>query len=160
MDTSAVMGKEPKTRHGPLLDKEALALQRRKHEAHKQYGRGRKVAVGSVKDKALRTKLRALEDKYKGATLAAKNAEILLEQQDGFLEAEDELEKTYRVRQDEIKQSVGIETAKKGFDLKLSEALGPYYLNYGRNGRTLLLAGRNGFVSAIGDWRAGKLGLF
>ncbi|KAK2752185.1 Small subunit (SSU) processome component [Onygenales sp. PD_40] len=125
-------------------------------EAQKTYGRGKQINVKSAKDKKLRRNLKTLEAKYKDATLKAKDAEILLENEAGFLEPEGELERTYKVRQDEIKSSVGIETAKKGFELKL-EDLGPYKADYTRNGRKLLLAGRKGHVATM-DWREGKLG--
>lgn len=135
---------------------EATELQRRTAEARDVYGRGHKVSIKGVKDKKLRGNLRRLESKYKDATLKAKDAEILLENEAGFLEAEGELERTYKVRQDELKQDLAVETSKKGFDLKLVE-LGPYIAEYSRNGRNLLLAGRKGHVSTI-DWRAGELG--
>jgi U3 small nucleolar RNA-associated protein 7 len=87
--------------------------------------------------------LTALEKKYKTATLRVKDAEILHEHEGGFLEPENELERTYKVRQDDIASAVLIETAKKRFELKL-DALGPYTCDYTRNGRELLLAGRKG----------------
>ena len=142
----------PKGSHDP----EAVALQRRMKEAEKTYGRGRKIPLKSVRDRKLRTNLQSLEERYKAATLKAKDAEILLENEAGYLEPEGELERTYKVRQDELRQDVAVETAKKGFELKL-EDLGPYVADYTRNGRGLLLAGRKGHVSTM-DWRAGKLG--
>lgn len=129
---------------------------RRTAEAHNVYGRGRKVSVRAVKDKKLRGNLRNLESKYKNATLKAKDAEILLENDHGYLEPEGELEKTYKVRQDELRSALPTETSRKGFELKL-ESLGPYIADYTRNGRGLLLAGRKGHVSTI-DWRGGELG--
>lgn len=129
---------------------------RRTAEAHNVYGRGRKVSVRAVKDKKLRGNLRNLESKYKNATLKAKDAEILLENDHGYLEPEGELEKTYKVRQDELRSDLPTETSRKGFELKL-ESLGPYIADYTRNGRGLLLAGRKGHVSTI-DWRGGELG--
>lgn len=125
-------------------------------EAQKKYGRGGPIRMHTVKDKKLRHNLKTLESKYKTAALKAKDAEILLEHEAGFLEPEGELERTYKVRQDEIQQNVGIETAKKGFELKLEE-LGPYRADYTRNGRSLLLAGRKGHIATM-DWRKGKLG--
>lgn len=125
-------------------------------EAHTVYGRGRKVPVRGVKDKKLRSNLKRLEDKYKDATLKAKDAEILLENESGYLEPEGELERTYKIRQDELQQELGVETSKKGFELKL-ERQGPYFADYTRNGRHLLLAGRKGHVSTV-DWRGGELG--
>ncbi|KAI5297573.1 Small subunit (SSU) processome component, partial [Ascosphaera atra] len=81
---------------------------------------------------------------------------VLLENDSGFLEPEGELERTYKVRQDEIRESVGMETAKNSFDLKLDE-MGPYVFDYTRNGKDLLIAGRKGHVATM-DWREGKLG--
>ena len=137
-------------------DADAAELKKRAKEAHEQYGRGRKIPVKRVKDKKLRTQLRRLEDKYQDATLKAKDAEILQEHQSGFLEPEQPLERTYRVRQDELRESADADTAQKGFDLNL-EGLGPYFGEFTRNGRWLLLAGQNGHVSTM-DWRGGKLG--
>nr|GFD60595.1 putative u3 small nucleolar RNA-associated protein 7 [Tanacetum cinerariifolium] len=78
------------------------------------------------------------------AVIEAKNVEILLENNEGLLETEHELERTYKVRQDEIKAAVATETAKKGFELRL-DGLGPYDVcEYSRNGRDLLIAGRKG----------------
>ena len=130
--------------------------QRRRKEAQRAYGRGRKIPLNGIKDKKLRGNLKALETKYRDASLKAKDAEILLENTSGFLEPEHELERTYKVRQDEIRQDVAMETAKKGFELKL-DALGPYVCDYTRNGRELLLAGRKGHVATM-EWRDGKLG--
>ncbi len=149
------MGKAPKARRKPL-DPEAAALKKREITAHQTYGRGRKIAPKSVKDKKLRSNLKSLESKYKDAVLKAQDAEILLEHEPGFLEPETELERTYRVRQDDVKGSVAAETAKKGFELRL-EGLGPYLCDYTRNGKGLLLAGRKGHVATM-DWRGGRLG--
>lgn len=142
-------------------DKMALAKDDRQAkmrlaEAEQTYGRGKGANAKSARDKKLRANLKRQEFKHKQAVLQAKDAEILLEHSEGFLEPEGELERTYKVRQDEIRESVGIETAKKGFELKLPD-MGPYRMDYSRNGRDLLLAGRKGHVATM-DWREGKLG--
>ena len=100
---------------GPATTAVAPADNKRKEskrmmEAQKTYGRGKSIHTHSVRDKKLRSNLKAVEDKYKEAALKAKDAEILLEHDAGFLEPEAELERTYKVRQDEIRESVGIET--------------------------------------------------
>lgn len=128
---------------------------RRLREANKSYGRGRRVNTKDIKDKKLRRNLKTLNSKNENAILKAKDAEILLENTGGFLEPEHELERTYKVRQDEIVNGIALETAKKRFELKL-DALGPYVFDYSRNGRELLLGGRKGHVAAM-DWREGKL---
>lgn len=137
-------------------ESQALETRRRASEAQKQYGRGRKVSIKGVKDKKLRENLKRLESKYGDATIKAKDVEILLENESGYLEAEGELERTYKIRQDDLQKELPIETARKAFDLKL-EDLGPYIADYTRNGRYLLLAGRKGHVSTM-DWRGGELG--
>lgn len=136
--------------------KESSAAKLRLQEAEQIYGRGKGVNAKNARDKKLRANLKRQDFKHKEAVLQAKDAEILLEHSEGFLEPEGELEKTYKVRQDEIQESVGIETAKKGFELKLPD-MGPYRMDYTRNGRDLLLAGRKGHVATM-DWREGKLG--
>ena len=141
-----------------LVDSETAALQSRTLDAQRTYGRGKKIRYQSVKDKKLRSNLKSLEAKYKDAALKAKDAEILLENDGGFLQPEHELEKTYKIRQDDLKKVLAVETAQKGFDLKLGEGLGPYACGYTINGRGLLLAGRKGHVAAISDWRVGTLG--
>lgn len=149
---------------GPVRTTKGRAMQkkdqesqlRRRQEAARDYGRGKKVPVKSIKDKKLRANMRVLENKYRDATLKAKDAEILLENEGGFLEPETELERTYKVRQSDIRNDIALETAKKGFELKLTD-LGPYKFDYTRNGRDLLLAGRKGHVATM-DWRDGKLG--
>jgi U3 small nucleolar RNA-associated protein 7 len=129
--------------------------QKRVAGAQKAYGRGKSIPVGTVKDRKLRANLKRIESKYKDAVLSAKDAEILLENQEGFLQPEGELERTYKVRQDEIRRAVGVEQAKKGVEFKLD--MGPYTADYTRTGRSLLLAGRKGHIATC-EWRAGKLG--
>ncbi|GAW25385.1 putative small nucleolar ribonucleoprotein complex subunit [Rosellinia necatrix] len=138
-----------------LVPKHEREKRRREREAQRDYGRGRRVNTNGVKDKKLRRNLQALESKYKAAALKAKDAEILLEGTSGYIEPEHELERTYKVVQDEIQGSTSITTARKRFDLTLNE-LGPYVFDYSRNGRDLLLGGRKGHIASM-DWRQGKL---
>lgn len=136
--------------------REARIAKRRVAEAKSNYGRGKEISLGRIKDKKLRGNLKALESKYKDATFKARDAEILLENDSGLLEPEEELEKTYRVRQQDIIDELPEQAAKKGFELKLN-SLGPYVTDYTRNGRELLLAGKKGHIATM-DWRSGKLG--
>lgn len=157
-------GSKPRTSHprrksqgAPIDDEEARAIAQYTESATQQYGCGDRIRPKSVRDKKLRANVRSLEEKNKQAAVEAKNVEILLENTAGLLEPEHELERTYRVRQDEIKQEVGVETAKNSFELRLDN-LGPYDVcEYSRNGRDLLIAGRKGHVATF-DWRDGKLG--
>ncbi|KAM3513540.1 hypothetical protein MY11210_002827 [Beauveria gryllotalpidicola] len=144
---------ESKTDLIPRHEKERM---KRLREAKKAYGRGKHIDTKNIRDKKLRRNLKQLEGKYHEATVKAKDAEILLENTSGFLEAEGDMEKTYKVRQEDILPEVAMETATKRFELKL-DALGPYVFDYSRNGRELLLGGRKGHIASM-DWREGKLG--
>lgn len=152
-DNGALAVEKVRTELVPHHERERI---RRLKEANKAYGRGKKINTKQIRDKKLRSSLKRLEGKYEDAAVKAKDAEILLENTGGFLEPEGELEKTYRVRQEDIVDDVAVETAQKRFELKL-DALGPYVCDYTRNGRELLLAGRKGHVATM-DWREGKLG--
>ncbi|KAL6898698.1 WD40-repeat-containing domain protein [Trichoderma evansii] len=151
--SDAIVTKERRTDIATRAEREKA---RRIREANQAYGRGKQINTKQIKDKKLRRNLKELENKYQNAALKAKDAEILLENESGFLEAEGELERTYKVRQDEIVANVAVETAKKRFELNLDQ-LGPYLCDYSRNGRELLLGGRKGHVATM-DWREGKLG--
>lgn len=139
-----------------LIPRHERVRAQRLRAAESEYGRGAKLNTKNVKDKKLRRNLATLENKFNDAAVKAKDAEILHENTSGVLETEHELERTYRVRQDDITQDAGVETAQKRFDLNLAE-FGPYVFDYSRNGRELLLGGRKGHVATM-DWREGTLG--
>ncbi|KAG7138336.1 U3 small nucleolar RNA-associated protein 7 like [Verticillium longisporum] len=139
-----------------LLTKSERDKLKRRKEADQSYGRGKKVNLKTVRDKKLRGSMKRLEGKFETAALRARDAEILLEKTTGFLEPETELERTYKVRQQDIIEDVAVSTAQKRFELKLDQ-LGPYIAEYSRNGRDLLMAGRKGHIATM-DWREGKLG--
>ena len=75
----------------------------------------------------------------------------------GYLEAENDLERTYKVSQEQLRASVGLASACKIFDLKFDERDGPYTLCYSRNGKYLLIGGRGAGHVASFDWKSGKL---
>ncbi|KAK0535408.1 putative U3 small nucleolar RNA-associated protein 7 [Tilletia horrida] len=79
----------------------------------------------------------------------------------GLIETEDALERTARITQSQITDSVGIDSASKSFSLDLSGGpggvgLGPYRCDYTRNGRHLLIGGQKGHVASF-DWQTGRL---
>ncbi|SPO05777.1 probable UTP7 - U3 snoRNP protein [Cephalotrichum gorgonifer] len=151
--SGAVVKRQART---DLVPRHERVRAQRLRAAESEYGRGSKLSTKNIKDKKLKRTLATLENKFNDAAVKAKDAEILHENTAGLLETEHELERTYRVRQDEITQSTGIETARKRFDLSLNE-FGPYVFDYSRNGRELLLGGRKGHVATM-DWREGTLG--
>ncbi|EDO14981.1 hypothetical protein Kpol_387p7 [Vanderwaltozyma polyspora DSM 70294] len=108
-----------------------------------------------TKDKKLRAGLKRIDDQYKESVSSAAATEYLLPESSGYLEAEDEMEKTFKVNQSEIKSSVDVTTANKALDLSLKE-FGPYSIDYSKNGTHLLISGRKGHIASM-DWRKGEL---
>lgn len=116
---------------------------------------GNKSQYRRTKDKKLKTNLKRIDDQYKDAVSSAAATEYLLPESQGYLEAEDEMEKTFKFKQSEIKEHVDVTTSNKALDLKLKD-FGPYHIDYSRNGTHLLIAGRKGHVASM-DWRKGEL---
>ncbi|KAK6359476.1 Small subunit (SSU) processome component [Orbilia brochopaga] len=133
---------------------EEKAIKAFQHDAVKEYGRGARVPVKSIKAKRLRENMKRMENKYREGAIQAKATELLLEETPGYLEAEG-LEKTYQFTQKAILKEVDVGTAKKGFELKLP-TFGPYCIDYNRTGTDLLIGGRKGHVAAF-DWRSSSL---
>eukprot|EP00055_Hartaetosiga_balthica_P007218 m.24476 g.24476 ORF g.24476 m.24476 type:complete len:567 (+) comp5657_c0_seq1:88-1788(+) len=138
-------------------------IEKRKRKRKKQmyresskYKRTEAVSLLSKKEKEkkLMARMEKATRKDKLAAVQAAQAEILLTENAGFLEAEG-MERTYKFSQDEISTHVDESTAKKMFSLKLDK-FGPYATRYTRNGRHLLLGGRKGHVAAF-DWQTGQL---
>lgn len=107
------------------------------------------------RDKKLNAGIKKVDKQYKDAVASAARTEALLPEQAGYLEADGEIERTFKFKQDEIKTAVDESTKNKSFQLNLPD-YGPYSLDYTRNGKDLLIGGRKGHVASI-DWRTGKL---
>lgn len=73
-------------------------------------------------------------------------SEVLLTNETGFLEAEGR-EKTHHFSQREILRNADIATAAKQFDLELP--YGPYYVDYSRNGRHMIVGGEKGQLAML-----------
>ena len=76
------------------------------------------------RDPKLQAELRQQESQYDEPS-RAQRAELLHAEEAGVLEAEGEMEATWRFKQSEIKSAVNMLTARKIFDLSLPE-YGPY----------------------------------
>ncbi|KAJ3676433.1 hypothetical protein LUZ60_003845 [Juncus effusus] len=115
----------------------------------KKYLRGSKTNLEGLTDKKLTHKLKQKENYYiQSAKTAARFEEYLKPSEGGFLEAENDLEKTWKFKQEEIVKEVDLRSAGKAFDMILPD-LGPYTINYLPNGRYVLLAGRKGHLAMI-----------
>ena len=88
---------------------------------------------GHIKDLKLRTQLNRQAAHAARAKTLLQDAELLLTGDGGWVEAEDEMEKTWRVGQDEIARGAGQEAAKGRQEWRLDG--GPYRSRYSRNGR-------------------------
>lgn len=120
-----------------------------------KYSRGTdKIKKSNVRTKFFKQKVSRQEKNFDYAIKQSARAEILLNEDDGYL-IPDEGEETTEFTQEDIKQNVDISSATKSFKLNLDE-FGPYKINYTRNGRHLLLGGKKGHLAAI-DWVSKKL---
>ncbi|WWC85202.1 uncharacterized protein L201_000061 [Kwoniella dendrophila CBS 6074] len=117
-------------------------------------------SLNRIQDKKLKAKLQRQDLNFKQSKLEKNDVNEWLNKavsgEKGTIEVDEELgEKTWRIKQNEIQNSVGIASSKKKFDLKL-ENMGTYKIDYTRNGRHLAIASSKGHVATF-DWQAGKL---
>lgn len=107
-----------------------------------------------VKDLKLRTKLNRQAAHAARSKALVEDAELLLTSEAGKMQVETELERTWRIGQDDIVQGAGEEAAKGRRELKLDG--GPYRSRYSRNGRHLAIVGSMGHVATF-DWQTGTM---
>lgn len=139
-----------KTWRPPVLKKIKL-----EKESVEKYSRGGpKIQNQKIQTKHFKHKISNKGKQFDYAIQQAARAEILLNEDDGYL-VPDEGEDTTTITQEDIKEHIDISAATKGFKLNL-EDFGPYKVNYTRNGRHLLLGGRKGHLAAL-DWVSKKL---
>ncbi|XP_056396384.1 WD repeat-containing protein 46 isoform X2 [Hyla sarda] len=120
-----------------------------------RYERARKAETDKKTFPAVRKRMKVEESKVQSALNQAAKHDLLLPEEQGFLEG-DEGEDTSIITQQDITEAVDITSASKHFNLNLNQ-FGPYRINYSRNGRHLLLAGQRGHVSSM-DWHTKTLG--
>ncbi|KAG6819549.1 hypothetical protein H0H93_010795 [Arthromyces matolae] len=107
-----------------------------------------------IANKKLRTELNRHAAQASRAKALQEDAEMLLTNDAGKIEVEGEMERTWRIGQDEIAAGAGQEAARGRREWKLDG--GPYRSRYTRNGRHLAVAGRTGHVATF-DWLTGTL---
>lgn len=124
-------------------------------ESLERHNRGEGVDTEKVKTKFKQKEQARREQRIEFAAEQSARAEILLGEEAGWIEGDEEQEFTGQIKQTQIRRAVDTETAAKSFDLKLSD-FGPYRISYTRNGRYLLLGGRRGHIAAF-DWNQKSL---
>ncbi|KAH0579216.1 putative U3 small nucleolar RNA-associated protein 7 [Termitomyces sp. J132] len=107
-----------------------------------------------IASKKLRTELNRHTTQASRAKALQDDAAMLLANEVGKIEVEGEMERSWRIGQNEIVQGAGQEAARGRREWKLDG--GPYRLRYTRNGRHLAIAGRTGHVATF-DWMTGIL---
>ena len=120
-----------------------------------KFSRGKGLDVNGLRTNFHKKLLRQREKKVQFSKRQAARTEILHAEASGFLEVEDALEDTARVTQKELSRTVDLQSQAKKFDLQLKE-FGPYGFQYTRNGRHLMLFGKQGHVATM-DWITKKL---
>ncbi|TIA90162.1 hypothetical protein E3P99_01671 [Wallemia hederae] len=80
--------------------------------------------------------------------------DYLLPESSGGIETENDLERTYRLRQRDIKEAVGVSTAQKSFNLGVE--MGVNSLSYTSNGRNLAFTSQHGRIASF-DPTLGRL---
>eukprot|EP01035_Chromulina_nebulosa_P020516 gene20516-26611_t len=125
----------------------------------KKYARGSTdFKVKKSKYKGSRLTLYDAQEKVKEASLQAAMTEILLPDTKGYLKSENDSNiKLNKLKQEDIKKFVDVNTCQKSFELQLYN-FGPYKLKYSRNGRFMAFCGRKGHISSI-DCHNMKVGL-
>ncbi|GBE84537.1 Probable U3 small nucleolar RNA-associated protein [Sparassis crispa] len=107
-----------------------------------------------IQNQKLRTQLTRQSAHAARAKVLLKDAELLLTEEAGLMEVEGEMEKTWRVGQDEVVSAAGQEAAQGRKEWTLDG--GPYRSRYTRNGRHLAVVGSKGHVATF-DWKTGTL---
>jgi U3 small nucleolar RNA-associated protein 7 len=107
-----------------------------------------------IANKKLRTTLQRQSTNTERSKALLKDAELLLPNEAGKMEVEGDMDKTWRISQDEIVRSIGVEAARGRKEFALDG--GPYRARYTRNGRHMAVVGQKGHVATF-DWQRGTM---
>jgi U3 small nucleolar RNA-associated protein 7 len=107
-----------------------------------------------IANKKLRTTLQRQSAHTERGKALLRDAELLLPNKAGKMETEGDMDRTWRMSQDEIVSSISVEAAcgRKEFTLDG----GPYRARYTRNGRHMAVVGQKGHVATF-DWQTGTI---
>lgn len=111
--------------------------------------------VAKAKLRRVNRSIKKIDNDYRDFVTKAQATDLLLQEEAGFLEPDNEMEKTHKFLQHDVAAAVDVGTSNKKLDLQLPE-LGPYCVDFTRNGRKLLIGGKKGHVASM-DWQKGTL---
>ncbi len=114
-----------------------------------KYTRGSvKFNTNKIKSKGLRLTMKETQETILENAQKTAATEVLLTGEVGTIQLEGPNERTYKLRQQVIKDNVDLNTAKNVIDLQLTK-FGPYKVDYTRNGRNQLFYGRKGHIAML-----------
>lgn len=105
------------------------------------------INLNKIKYKKLRETIKENQENIIDSARKTAATEVLLPSDAGVIEAEGN-EKTYKLKQEVLKNYVDINTSKNMIDLQLPN-FGPYRVDYTRNGRYLLFGGQRGHIAVM-----------
>ena len=108
-----------------------------------------------IKYQRLKTKVDKNERQYRKAVDDLVTSEVLKPEEEGYMEPDDEFQRTYEITQKDLAKDLDVQTVEKIFELSLKQ-YGPYQGVFNRSGKELLLAGRKGHF-AMFEWSTKKL---
>jgi U3 small nucleolar RNA-associated protein 7 len=115
-------------------------------------GKARKY--NHIANKKLRTTLQRQSVNTERSKGLLRDAELLLPNEAGQMEVEGDMDRTWRISQDEIVSSTSVEAGRGRKEFVLDG--GPYRARYTRNGRHMAIVGQKGHVSTF-DWQTGTM---
>jgi U3 small nucleolar RNA-associated protein 7 len=107
-----------------------------------------------IANKKLRTTLQRQSANTERGKALLRDAELLLPNNAGKMEMEEDMDRSWRISQDEIVNSIGIEAARGRKEFILDG--GPYRARYTRNGRHMAVVGQKGHIATF-DWQTGTM---
>jgi U3 small nucleolar RNA-associated protein 7 len=135
-----------------LISKANTALPRSLRQTDPSPEKSRKYK--HIANQKLRTTLHRQSANSERSKALLKDAELLLPNEAGKMEVEGDMDRTWRMSQDEIVSSVSVEAARGRKEFALDG--GPYRAKYTRNGRDMAVVGQKGHVATF-DWRTGTM---
>jgi len=107
-----------------------------------------------IVNKKLRTTLQRQSVHNERSKALLRDAELLLPNEAGKMEVEGDMDRTWRISQDEIVNSTSTEAARARKEFVLDG--GPYRARYTHNGRHMAVVGQKGHVATF-DWQTGNV---